>query len=707
MPDDSQKLSRFAQPLFINHAKGVPPTYGDFEPVYGAKIENLVYNINAVPDYCIFWFPAVRWNDDSTDMIVGDMVRVVDGDGTIYFEGYITKDLREFSGGDGKQGGYERQAYMAQDIRYLFAKSVPIYGQQGRGYDDYEGDGSKKNTLTDFSGRRCIFNPLLRPGKPAKGNKDSDDAEIEGIYYPAFCDPSDSADKWKMFDMLRFVLSLIEDEIDDYFAIDWESINYLADIDEWKQSPSNITIEGLNAATAMQFLCKRIGWSYRIDYDGDDSHLVFFKSGQTDATSRDDTHPNIQQKLFAPAAMEEDVADSKKDLLQNVQAGKVLVQTAQFNIDIENIVNAPIYFGAKQRVEFTVELAPGWKDSDLSLEVGANLFLYDSQLEGMTQDELQAINYYKYYHPKGNSFKRDVGRMWVLNENGKYTGGNYDRGAAYDLSYNLPIDFAFDDSDKRTFGPFSREFLHCLTKDFVADCQLAPVVEFSFDMGETWRKIAASIENVDGQCGIEIKEPNLAQIKNELDLPITGGDLDGVELNYWTSLCDDKLDNRSFKNGEWYTRVRITVSVELDQRIYGQLTPDNSGSPFNQVAIWDHSNEYHQQAVHSSSIFTGKGLPSDARDDTDLFVDYIRKLRDSLQESVISGFFILERLWLNKFRIGDCITQIEGRDYDFKTIVGNVDESKKILYPEIVQIEILPQQQKMKLVTRNLNYGRR
>ena len=708
--DDETSLSRFAQPLFVNLKRWdpEPPYYDeDWQPLYDAKIESITQNINAAPDEVVFWFPNKRWND-TADLRVGDKIQIVTENGTVLFEGFIVKPLREFSGGDEKGGKYERLAFICHDYRWLMAVSVPIYGQFGRGFDDYDENNQPLQSCTDFSGRRCIFNPIVHPARPVQGNCDPNgysyfDEEENEIAIPLFFDTGGAAIKWTVYQMLRFVLFLIQFEIGDFIPIDFASYEYLENLEGWTYELNHILIEGLNGAAALQLLCKKIGWAFRLDYEGG-AHLVFFPSGKSDAQTRDSTHPVIQQSLFAPAPVDADSSEESKSIRAAVEAGKVICQSAKLETDITNIVNTPIYFGARQRVEFTAELAPGWKDSDLIVPAAPDYFLSESDLAG--EDNPNQFDFYKYYHTKGSAFKRDVGRIWVLNENGRYTGGDYDRGAPFDLSTILPAEYAFDEG-KRRFGPFSREFLSCLTKNKFTDSTVGIVVEFSFDLGATWHIIEAAMENLNGQCGIVIKDPNLSEIKNpeDIDSPITGGTLDGVDLNYWTSLLDDKLAGSSFKNGEWYTRVRVTASIELDQRLFGQLAADYSGSPFNQVSIWDHSGEYNQQARDASSIFTGGDLSSDARDDSQALRNYVFKLRESLQDSADSGVFILERLWLDKFRIGDCITKIEGRDFDLRTALGAPGEGQVVLYPEIVQIEILVQQQKMKLFTRDLKYS--
>jgi len=109
---------------------------------------------------------------------------------------------------------------------------------------------------------------------------------------------------------------------------------------------------------------------------------------------------------------------------------------------------------------------------------------------------------------------------------------------------------------------------------------------------------------------------------------------------------------------------------------------------------------------------------SDDTDDTQWFDQHLGAIRDANQDESLAGApqtqtdafgdpgqFTLERLWLNDgaafpvFVIGDCIEKIEGRGYTLK-MFGD-------LYPEIVQITIFPQSQKMRLLTRDLTFSDR
>ena len=185
---------------------------------------------------------------------------------------------------------------------------------------------------------------------------------------------------------------------------------------------------------------------------------------------------------------------------------------------------------------------------------------------------------------------------------------------------------------------------------------------------------------------------------------ISGGDLDGKELNYWTSLCDDKAGSRVFKDGDWNTRVRVTASVQLDQRLIAESVPTHaSGSPFYHRTIYDFSDKYTYSKRTDSSIFADSGLSAWDTNEYEKLTDHLDALRDANEDASINGRFTLDRLWLGDgagqedFRIGDGVEGITGRNYSMTTSLNGAT-----VCPEIIQITYDIQRQKQHLITRDL-----
>jgi len=228
---------------------------------------------------------------------------------------------------------------------------------------------------------------------------------------------------------------------------------------------------------------------------------------------------------------------------------------------------------------------------------------------------------------------------------------------------------------------------------------------------------------LDNECGVYIDEPNLAEIADPKESNISESwadedekKLDGLLLNYYTSLCMDHLWNRSFKDrneeglsakDKWQTRLRVTAGIQLDQRVASWSVPTmNSGSPFLQSQLYDFSEKYGLAKRTASSSFGDTPLAAAETDPFSIITSHLDALRDANQDMSIAGQFTLERLWLGDgtgvpdFAVGDCIETITGRNYDLATSFGGGS-----VYPEIIQIVYIPDAQKMKLITRDLRFA--
>jgi len=291
----------------------------------------------------------------------------------------------------------------------------------------------------------------------------------------------------------------------------------------------------------------------------------------------------------------------------------------------------------------------------------------------------------------------------------------------FDFKTVIPTQHILSQTGKRLYALVNRQLLPALTLDKDTLSSIGIKVEFSFDGGETWQVIPAAISSLKDECAIYIEEANLAELVDEAEGTISGGDLDGIQLNYWTSLCDDILNERSFKDeGEeverWKTRIRITASIQLDQRLRRFASPSPaSGSPFLHRQIYDFSEKYGLIKRTESSIYAPSSPPADSDppawevDSGDWFDKHMQAVRDANEDMSVSGQFTLERMWFDVFSIGDYIKKIEGRNYslhaNYTYQAPKQGEKARIVYPEILQIIYLPDAQKMKLITRDLRFA--
>jgi len=695
MLTDDKKMHRTAQLVFVESAagSGSPPSFGEWLPVYDAKVDRIVLSTGSTPDKVTIWFPARRWNDRSfgiPPLNFGDKIRITVS-GEYIFEGFIVSHPSDFSGGNKNKGSaFERNAIVAVDYTWLLKSTCPIFGQLARGPDDYNNFGtdsqSPKDSYIILGGRRTTFN---KDGRP---NKDPYEATVLNVSTPLFADP-DIGEYWTAGDMVRYVLCGEYNLASDYY--DFGDPADLAGLDhaDFNTVLNDMTVGGLNIIDALDIICDAIGWSFRLDYDTGSPQLVFYKLGVAAEYTRSSTVPTILHQLHAPAENE--------DISTAIAAGSKMLWSMRLVEDIGNLVNRPIGLGAPHRFEFTAELVPGWLDSELvpdTADSNEHLFLTEADLQKETDPDQHS--YYKNYHPRGSTFNRTAGRRWCLNESGRYSGGSYDRGTPFDFTTVIESKYT-KLAGKRNYAPYNRRLLPCITIDPASKNSVGIKVEFSFDGGSTWQVVKGPISPLKDECGIYIDQANLAEISDKEEGSISGGTLDGVELNYWTSLCDDKVNSRVFKNGAWNTRCRVTASVQMDQRLLRTVQRDPiSASPFHHSQIYDLSKKYFLQKRTASSGFDSGTLSAWNRDDSDYFDTHIESIRKTCQDSSVSGSFTLDRLWPNTFKTGDCIEKLTGRAYDLAASLGS-----KTVYPEIVRIIILPDKQRQMLITRDLRFA--
>jgi len=714
---DARSLQRVAQRLVVEVKPGFgsPPTFGpDWEPVWGAKVGPITINRDGKPSEATIWFPELRW-DESSRLLWGDMIRIrtdepLAGDRTVLFVGFITRYRSSFSGGTEKLKGHEQNMITCQSYRWLLAVSSPIFGQIARGPDDYlfygtPGQMTKNNSWTFLTGQRAIFNANGRPNSDPFWLDLYDNANVKLCDIPIFANPSDNPDMavhWTARDMIRYILCPIWNKAYEYLPIDDPNKITGLDHGDWDKVLNHIVVEGLNVVEAIELVCKHLGWGFREDYTNYDIvELVFYKIAAADGYTRNDDNPTVLHRLYAPPVGESVDAP--------VTAGEKLLWSMELDEDIAAIVNNPWGLGAPDRFEFTTELVPAWLDNNLepdTSEDNANLFFTEAELQELAEDsDPNSKSYYRYYHPRGSGFRHNVGRKWVMNESGLYSRAPYYRGMPFDFSTIVPPEYVLDSQGKRLFAPFNRQLLPCLTLEEDSLSSIGIRVEFSFNGGQIWQVIPASIRLLKGECGIYISEANLAELVDAEEVEWTEGTFAGVQLNYWTSLCRDKLEGNSFKNGEWMTRVRVTASIQMDQRVCLESHPSSaSGSPFWQSQVYDFSEKYGLVERTAASIFAG--LPVFEHNLEWLLQRHLDGIRKANEDMSISGLFTLERLWLGDgvgapdFMIGDCIERITGREYELSASFGG-----GVVYPEIVQIIYLPDKQKMQLVTRDLRFA--
>ena len=664
---DVQSLNRQAMPLFVEvrRFRGSPPNYEfNWQPLWNALVDRLEINVGKTPSTATIWFPGLRW-EWSLGLTWGDMIRIrsAEPNFSVLFIGIITNFLSDFSGGDGNSAGYEHSAFFCQSSRWLLAVTSSLFGQLAY---------NKDNKLVFLSGRRMIFNEDGRPNK-AYGGADFD----------VFEEPS-RAEYWTAKWMIKYLFDFCN-------GASWYWSNYNIPIHpDWDKVLNHIVVEGLNIIEAIDRIAGQLGWSFREDYFHNGYvTLTFFKQGVPSSGI-------FRHWLHAPAVGE--------NVAAAVAQGRKLICQMSLTEDISGIINTPIGLGGIAKFEITANLVPAWSDYHLVPDTSkamANLYLTNAELQDI--DDKNSVLYYKFYHKSGANFDlyRDVGRRWSLNETGKYSQPIYNnRPGPFDFTMVIPAGYLGN------YGLFARQLLGCLTTEAEdSEDSVGIKVEFSFDFGATWQALSAGISLLKDEAGIYIDADNLCELSDKEERDITSGNLKDEPLNYWTSLCDDVLNSRQFP--DWRTRVRVTASIQMDQRLWTRPNRNAAAtiSPFEQEAVFDHSEKYKIQLRTQSSQFFNSLLPAENIDKTPLLTSHLLSLRQANEELSVSGRFVLERLWTGDgsgfptFVVGDLVERITGRNYALGTTWSGVG------FPEIVQIVYLPDKQKMILLTRDLRFG--
>lgn len=686
-PTDKQMQTRTAQRLVAQFRPPAATGSGGWQTAWNAEVRKVALNAGASPNTAEIEFPNLRWSD-GLGIAWGSQVRILtsvpmrrngeprypDLQPTVLFQGFAVERKIAFDGGGPRRKAHEYSGIVCYDYRWLINSNISVYGQYARTAAD------SASGYTFFSGRRCIFN------QDGKKNRAATPTTYNGSQYYLF----GVDDYWTARQMLTqiFLGTPIGSYLTGIYGLD--NADNSSDL---AVTPGHVLVDTMGAVEAVMKVIGPLGWTFREEYTLSGPVWVFFKAGRAQAFSRSSGTYTMLHDLHAPAPGEQIPAA--------VASGRKMLCAGRLTESIKAVINNPWGLGAPERYETTFYLVPGWLDAQLvpdSADSYTNVYLTEEQIQKETNPD--QYSFYRHYHPKGSSFLRDVGRKWVLNEAGTYTGGNYNRGNAFAFESVLPAD-----KIAGLYGPFKRRFLPCLTFDSANINSVGILVEISLDGGSTWQALVASIRNLEGECGIYLDDANLSEILDKQARTFDSGALQGKEINYWTSLCRDKLAGQAWPN--WQTRVRVTASVQMDQRLRLSAEPTaNSGSPFRQTAIYDFSREFTYSQRAASSVLAASGLPAWNTDETDKLRDRLEALRDANEDKSIAGPLVLDRLWLGdgsgdpEFKVGDGISHITGRWYD---LGGSVRDDR--VYPEIVQIVYDNESQKQTLITRDARFA--
>jgi hypothetical protein len=243
------------------------------------------------------------------------------------------------------------------------------------------------------------------------------------------------------------------------------------------------------------------------------------------------------------------------------------LQRAALEWNDGGIVNAPVVVGGVRQWEMTVPLVPGWRPEP-GLDNVAPPDRQAAREAALTPDmvdflgeEAQLVPWYRKYHRDGAEFAdhRNVGRLWVLNEDGAFDPPTYNRNAPFNAY--APFDFAAVADAAKPAGKWTRRprpMSRPLARD--ADGDSRPVlVEVSFDAGASWHAVTGTVQVLQDRAAIWLGATNLTSI-----IPPGG---DWYDTNLWYALVDQVF------------RVRATAVFPDDARLIVRRRPDALHTP--------------------------------------------------------------------------------------------------------------------------------
>lgn len=584
-----------------------------------------------------------------------------DGDLAWLFDGFPVR--RELRWGSTTHELYEALYLDCRSVldRAAEATDAQVYGRQVR--SAAQEDGTQPG-LTHVTGLPCTFNADGEGNLSDQWYVDADHGSIGTFTYDA--DPSGYS--WTYAQALRYLayhhsmrLFLSTDPIlDDTAAI---ATTRGGAVDEAGTSglyrallrePDDLNVDGLSAVEAVGLLCDRAGVYFhlaRTTSGGEPrSELRVWARGSGTATwlyLDRPTDGSMGTSRSATAAADEIFE------LNNVAGGEI-------SFDAGRVLTSPLGVGGVKLYEATFPLVAGWAPS-ADLDAAADS---DAAKQAATDalDEL-AVNpgalatntWLRRYHRSGADFADfgDVGRLWVLNEDGAFTDAPYSRGAAYDFGRALST----EEAATRRWMRRTRTFLPCVTRDRSGD-RLSPVVQFSFDAGTTWEPVpgGAHVTVLADRCGLRVHADCLAELRSRRVTDAAGSEM----LSVWDALVDDQL------------RVRATASVASDFRMWAEATErgDASQTLFPSSQVVDRLTVFqYRTRLNSNSVLTAADTEDPAqyeRDDSAAFQEFVDKWADQSRDLGITGEPQLP--WIETdYEIGTQIRGVRGRDFWFDT----------------------------------------
>lgn len=397
---------------------------------------------------------------------------------------------------------------------------------------------------------------------------------------------------------------------------------------------------GLYLPEALDNLLSPYGYSWYTDISGDKPKIVVVRMGDG---------PLKTLKLQPPG--------------QRLNLALTNVESVDLSIEDDDLLTQLRVVGARKQVEATWELVPAWSDD-----------LDDLDEELMFSDTPEWED-----HPENHRVWRD----WVLNEGADYVGVRPEITEPTDLSVALKY-FGTEDQnpDTKSVQVKRRRFLPTLTlgdggkpigkidgvtvEYYRSDYEGNRWVEINPEEDPTW-----ACRVLEGECGISF----------------TGG-MPPIEL----------LD--IYQSGQYFPRVRVTATIELDTPIEETYSPVAPDAVVPMTVLVDAPDRFHsryyiddtQDAKIKKSIYKDRvdegELASTKMDSTDAIAAFAMQAAQNWARATVAGTARLEGInHATEYEIGDVIEKIEGHDL---TLDGGTGYGLPF-YPQIVGISYVHQ----------------
>jgi hypothetical protein len=336
------------------------------------------------------------------------------------------------------------------------------------------------------------------------------------------------------------------------------------------------------------------------------------------------------------------------------------VVAADIRWDYQRIVNAPIVIGGVKAYEMTVPLVPGWLPTEHLDNVAPQdrtaakeLALTPEQVDKLG-DLAEQSEWFRRYHRRGSEFGRHryVGRLWVLNEDGRFDAATYNRNAPFD-DYR-PFEFStVAEPEIARLGSWSRRsrsLLGSVTRS-ESGGRYGVHVEVSFDGGVNWYVPSGAITVLKDPAGIVFEVTNPTQI--------TPPGIDPVEQNPWFAMIDQSFC------------VRVTAVIESDERLLARPDVNDSSSPTllatSGVTARPSAYRFVSREGTTNVLADVNSEEDDIEvDDTEAIERFARGLAERGQDRRVIASPVVPRLD-TAFSIGDEIERIHGRGVSFLT----------------------------------------